>query len=232
MRYLLLSLAIPALLSPQLSTGEIGGSVIGAGAGMLHIAKIELRNGTIRRTAETAGGRFHFTQLPPGVYDLTITRDFYRSTIIRAVHIEPGQIRVLPPVGLVFEGFYVCDDRSPAHLRPLDESDATKGTLAGRITDDRGRPLADANVRVYIPNAGILGSTATDSSGRFFIPGIPARSGYRIEVAHDQFFTADFSDFQVQPGYESFYDNIDLAPCEKDRCQPALQPIRPLPACA
>jgi len=29
-----------------------------------------------------------------------------------------------------------------------------------------------------------------------------------------------------------FYDRIDLAPCEKNRCQSALRPIRPLHACA
>ena len=56
-------------------------------------------------------------------------------------------------------------------------------------------------------------------------------SAIKSKSSANGFFTEDFSDFEVQLGQESFYDLIDLAPCEKDRCQPALRPIRSLPPC-
>lgn len=226
-------LLLPAALSPQFSTGEIRCVVVGAGADMLHTARVELRSGQSRRLAQTdSTGAFAFTRLPPGTYDLTISEGFFRTMTIRSVHVRAGGILTLPPVQLTFEGFGDCNGRSPTYLGPLDHFDSGNGALGGRIIDDHAQPLADAKVRLYIPNVGILGSATTDDTGRFAIPDVPARSRYEIEVAHEGFFTEDFSGFEVQRGYESFYDRIDLAPCEKDRCQPALRPIRTLHACA
>jgi len=225
-------LLLPGILAPQPSTAEIHGSVLGAGRDLLHIARIELRNGGLRRFAEAGAGAYDFRQLPPGIYDLTVSMDLYVPTIIRSVAIGPGQVRTLPPVALIFEGIAAaCGRRMPAFLRPLDTFDPGKGGLGGRIIDDHGQPLADATVRLYIPNLNVAGAALTDSSGRFFMEGIPAGPHYEIEVARTGFFTEDFSDFEVQAGYEAFYDRIDLFPCEKGRCQAALRPIRPLPAC-
>lgn len=225
-------LLLPAILAPQQPAGEIRGSILGAGPDLLHIARVELRNGELRRLAETGTGTFDFRPLPPGVYDLRISMPFYLDTIIRSVPIKPGEVRALPPVAPMFEGMNGgCGRRIPAFLRPLDEPDATKGSLEGRIIDDNGHPLAGARVRLAISNVDIPGATVTDSSGRFSLPDVPARSRYEIEVAHEGFFTEDFSDFAVQAGYESFYDRIDLFPCEKGHCEPALRPIRILPVC-
>ncbi len=223
----------PAALIPQLSTGEIRGVVLSARPDMLHTARIELRNGETRRFAQTGGtGAFDFTRVPPGIYELEISEDFFRTMPIRGVRVPSGEVRTLPPVALIFDGIADCNRRWPGYLSPLDRFDAGKGALAGRTIDNRGHPLAGAGVRLYISNVGVLGSAITDDTGRFSIPDVPARSRYEIEVAHDGFFTEDFPDFEVQPGFESFYDRIDLAPCEKDRCQPALRPIRKLHSCA
>lgn len=226
-------IVLPAVVSSQQPVGEIRGAVVNAVPDMAHAGRVELRSGQTRRLAQTGTtGAFDFYQLPPGIYDLEISENFFRAMTIRAVSIQSGEVRTLPPVTLRFEGAIIdCNRRSPDFLHPLDRFEAGKGALAGRIIDDHGHPLADAKVRLYISNAGIIGSAITDDTGRFSIPDVPARSRYEIEVVRDGFFTEDFSDFEVQPGYESFYDRIDLAPCEKDRCQPALRPIRPLNPC-
>lgn len=225
---------LPAALTPQLSSGEIRGVVVSAQPDMLHTARVVLRNGqTIRRSQTGANGAFTFRQLPPGVYDLEISEDFFHTLTIRSVRLESGEIRALPPVALTYEGVVVdCNRRSPDYVRPIDHFDVGKGEFAGRVVDDHGHPLADARIRLYIPGVGNLGSAITSDAGRFSIPDVPVRSRFEIEVDRDGFFTEDFSGFEVQPGYESSYDRLDLAPCEKGRCLPALRPIRPLHACS
>lgn len=54
---------------------------------------------------------------------------------------------------------------------------------------------------------------------------------YRIEIFREGYFTEEFANFPMQPGYETVY-NLDLHACAQGQCQPSLMPIRVLPSCA
>jgi len=218
------------VVSSQEPSAELRGTVVNAGGDLLHTARVELRGGEIRRLAETGTtGAFDFTRVPPGVYSLEISENLHFPATIRSVRLEAGRVRVLPPLELLFEGVSNCR-RIPAFLRVLDRLDAAKGSLGGAIVDDRGSPLSDARVRVYVDNAGIIGSAVSDPDGRFEVRDLPARDRYKVEVARDGHYTEDFSEFLVEAGYETVY-NLDLAACENGRCIQALHPVRPIPSC-
>lgn len=221
-----LCILLPAMLCPQQPTGEIRGAVIDELKALpLHTANVELRGDGVRRIVQSGAAGYRISGLPAGIYDLTISGSFLLPTTVRSVRLRPGEARVLPAIRLM--GDFICGRRSPAYLRPLDQTDAARGGLAGSITDEHGQPLAGARVRV-----GDIGEAITDEKGRFSIDNLPAHDRYEIEVAHDGYYTEDFTDLRVQAGYEAVYSPEHLSACPKDRCDPALRPVRPLPACA
>ncbi len=219
-------------VSPQQPTGGIRGTVADELRSVpFHAATIELRGEGIRRVVQAGGDGFRISGVPAGVYELGVSESFYFPMTIRSVHVKAGEVRVLPPLELVFGGVEDCHHRVPIFLRVLDQPPAGKGSVGGTVVDDRGRTLADARVRLYIDNAGFTGSGITDTEGRFSISDAPAGNRYRIEIAHDGYYTEEFSDFTVQSGYETVYDPLSLEPCESGRCVPSLRPVRPMTGC-
>jgi hypothetical protein len=202
------------VVSSQAPAGEIRGTLVDElNAVPLHTPGIELRGEGIRRVVQAGASGYRIPGLPAGVYDLTITGSFLVPTTIRSVRLKAGEIRVLPPVETVLS-IFECGRRYD-FLRPLDQGDAGKGSLAGTVVDNHGSPLPDARVRVHISNAGII------ASGK----------RYQIEVTHDGYYTEDFADFRVLAGYEAVYYRENLEACEHGRCIPALRPVRLLPYC-
>jgi hypothetical protein len=169
--------------------------------------------------------------VPAGVYQLEVSESFYFPLTIRSVRVKPGDVRVLPPLELTFEGVEGCHHRAPAFLRVLDPPSAGKGSVGGTAVDDRGRALADARVRLYIDDSATSGTGITDPEGRFSIGDAPAGNPYKIEIARDGYYTEEFSDFTVRAGYETVYDRLSLEPCGNGRCVPALRPVRPVTGC-
>jgi hypothetical protein len=218
---------VAARLSAQQPAVEIRGTVIDPLKSVpLHASTIELRGEGIRRIVPAGEPGYRITGLPDGVYDLTISGSFLIPLTIRSVRVAPGQVRLLPPVEPAAAQYIGCGRRLPAFLRPLDQPEAARGALAGTILDEHGQPLRGARVR-----AGLNRGTVTDDDGRFSIGDVPAPAGYDIEVAHDRYYTEEFTGFRVQAGYETVYPAERLEPCEKDRCDPALRPVRPVKGC-
>jgi hypothetical protein len=169
-----------------------------------------LRGKGIGRTADTAAdGTFRLAALPAGVFELTIATPLFYSIRIQAVRLQKGKVRVLPAVELAFEGFD-CNSRIPAYLLPLDSDDQVVA-LSALVVDKNLRPLAQARVTLFAPGGGIVSSRRTDRNGHFSITGIPSRRDYRIEVTRDGYFTEEFADFKVQPGYKAVYDRLILS---------------------
>jgi len=215
-----------ACLSAQ-PAGEIRGTIIDPVKSVpLHAPTIELRGEGIRRIVQGGEPGYRITGLPAGVFDLTISGSFLLPLTIRSVRIAPGQVRVLPPVEPAAAEYIECGRRLPAFLRPLDQPEAASGALTGMIVDDHGQPLRGARVR-----AGLNHTTFTDDDGHFSIAGVPAPARYDIEVAHDGYYTENFTGFRVQAGYEAVYPGEHPERCEKDRCDPALRPVRPIKGC-
>lgn len=222
---------LPAVLVAQAQNGEIRGVVVDNRHEPIHTSQLVLRGGGIERTAQSDDtGSYRFMAVPAGEYDLTITAPFFYTSTVRAVRLQGNEVRVLPPLEMVFEG-YDCTARVPAYLSPLDRSDMNKGALGGMIVDDHGRALPDAKVTLFVPGAGVTSSTISNHEGRFSVRDISLRRDYRIEVAREGYFTEEFADFKIQAGFEAIYDRLNLEACEPGRCQSSLRPIRILPHC-
>jgi protocatechuate 3,4-dioxygenase beta subunit len=109
--------------------------------------RLENTQGTPVASAVTADdGSFAFSDLIPGTYTLTASRDGYADIIY-------GQTRRLG------EGTPILVKADTATRADIAMS--RFGTIAGRVLDERGRPVADTNV--WAP----FHSTTTDADGRY-----------------------------------------------------------------
>src|ERR1035438_4141286 len=58
----------------------------------------------------------------------------------------------------------------------------TTGPIAGRVTDDAGKPIEGAQVQVKNVNTNLLRARLTNADGRYVILGLEVGSGYSISV--------------------------------------------------
>jgi hypothetical protein len=85
---------LPASLAAQLNTAHLSGTVFDPSRGVVRAAAITaLNHGTgARRTAHTdARGRYSFTHLAPGAYQLTARRDGFAATTQHGVELSAGR---------------------------------------------------------------------------------------------------------------------------------------------
>jgi hypothetical protein len=111
-----------------------------------------------RRARSDSKGAYRFERVPPGAYAVILRREGW----------VPEHLTLW------------VDDEARAPLRRL----ARGVRVAGRVVDDRGRPMARAVVRA-IPSAelgGVEASTTTDVDGRFSIDGL-RRGIHQIQAA-------------------------------------------------
>ncbi|HWI61711.1 MAG TPA: carboxypeptidase-like regulatory domain-containing protein [Symbiobacteriaceae bacterium] len=57
-----------------------------------------------------------------------------------------------------------------------------KAELSGFVTDEKGRPVKDAHVSVWVTNLGLQAAATTAADGRYQFDGLQARDGYQLQV--------------------------------------------------
>lgn len=81
-----------------------------------------------------------------------------------------------------------------AALQPASSPFEPMGVLSGRITDDQGKPVTDANVTLTGPSRQ---RTTTDEDGVYAFDGIRGDGDYRIEIKSDQ--CAGYTSYNEMP---------------------------------
>src|SRR5262245_6015688 len=154
----------------QTGTSVIAGTIVGADTGRavrratVSIAGPEGR----RRTASTGeSGEFSFTNLPPGPYTLTATRQGYLE--VNFGQRQPGSGRPGTPIQLA----------AGQKLENISLQMPRAGVLTGLITDEYGDPMMGVQVRAwrFVMRSGErtlqpAGSGTTDDRGIYRIPSL------------------------------------------------------------
>jgi hypothetical protein len=109
----------------------VSGLVLDAGGTPKPLAGVELTDGVTTRTVKTANepaGRFALTAVPPGSYTLTVS--FTGATpVVQVITVQAGD------------------------ARDLQLQLGQQATLAGRVVDADGQPVAGIEVRLYDPTS-------------------------------------------------------------------------------
>ena len=152
-------------------TGRIRGRVVAADNGApLRRAQVRISAAEVRvnRSATTdADGRYEFSELPAGRYNVNVSRSGY-------VSLSFGQQRP-------FEQGRPLDLGAAQQADRIDFALPRGGVIAGRITDELGEPLAGVRVQAmryqYLPNgrrqltpvggAGMFGGPVSNDLGEF-----------------------------------------------------------------
>jgi hypothetical protein len=125
----------------------------------------ELTQGRELVTVSDAAGMYRFDGIAAGAYRVRATHpgyiEYWNGTIFRTSSTTAGVIELGP------------DQRRERVDFPL----ARGGTIEGRITDDRGAPIANATVRLLLQRGSLQGATTgggrTGADGRYVISAIP-----------------------------------------------------------
>jgi hypothetical protein len=154
-------------------TGGIKGKIVAADSGRaLRRVQINLSSpdfSEARSMSTTAQGTFEFKDLPAGRYTLSATRSGY-------IRLQYGQRRPGEPGRPI-----TLDDGQ--HFDKADLALPRTGSIAGRITDEVGDPLADVSIfpaqwryfrgkRRLVPVSGGGPFNRTDDTGQFRITGL------------------------------------------------------------
>ena len=89
--------------SQQTGTGGLSGTVLDTNRDVLQGARVTLADpsGSITRTVESGtNGQFAFTDLPEGVYKLTVTAPGMGTFTSIQIPLNAGELRIVPPVTL------------------------------------------------------------------------------------------------------------------------------------
>lgn len=147
---------------PRIGTASISGQVVLSSGDPVSNAEVAISSVRGRNTTSTgADGRFEFSALPAGPYNLYANRQDLLSERY-GERIYPRGGRMIPLADGEHREFRLTLLRRPK--------------IAGTVTDASGRPLAKANVRAVrlmpvalygYPAAGQMAGTITDASGAY-----------------------------------------------------------------
>ena len=76
----------------------------------------------------------------------------------------------------------------------------TTGSFRGRVTNNEGEPVVNAQVMARNASTGIERSTLTDGSGRYLLPLVPPGGPYTISVQSIGFASGERPNLQVSAG--------------------------------
>ncbi len=165
-----------AVAVPVAGTGTIAGLVVTAGepSRPARLVTVAVTGATIpggRAMLTDDAGRFEFSRLPPGQYSLTATKPAY----LRAAYGATSPRTPPTPISL-------ADGAAKTDVRLT----IVRGSvIAGRITDERGQPLADMDIQLLayravggdrqLTSATSLGARErTDYEGNYRVYGLEA----------------------------------------------------------
>ncbi|MGD0031192.1 glycosyl hydrolase 53 family protein [Paenibacillus illinoisensis] len=137
--------------------GMISGVVQGTEGNSIAGANIQLdMNGTVIHTKADLNGNYLFPDVPAGTsYTLTAS--------------TPGYTGATANVTMVVQG-----ETTKTHFS------LKGGAIAGKVTDDQGKPVSDVNVSVTLD--GIEFSSSTDEAGQYRISDMPAGDNYTVKA--------------------------------------------------
>ncbi len=171
------ALPVPLALAPGGATGGLAlrlapaaaveGAVIRADGAAVPGAAVAVRRhgagAVLARATAEADGRFRLAGLAPGAWDVLVAAPGRSPARVEGVTLAPGQ------------------------RFPLRVALAAPGAIEGLVTDPRGRPLANARVRVVSRGDGLAGVVAleasTDFEGRYRLAAVEL--GRAELVAHE-----------------------------------------------
>jgi protocatechuate 3,4-dioxygenase beta subunit len=153
---------VPPPRLPRTGTGSIAGRVVLSSGDPVSAAEVAISSARGRSATSTgADGRFEFSALPAGAYNLYANRQDLLS-VRYGERIYPRGGRMIPLADGEHREFRLTLPRRPK--------------IAGTVTDASGRPLPKANVRAVrlmpvalygYPAAGQMAGTITDASGAY-----------------------------------------------------------------
>jgi hypothetical protein len=167
---LLLLLMAPAFISAQETTGALQGTVKDATGAVVPGAKITVSTPTLVGTkvlTSDSKGYYHFSNLPPGTYTVTVEGNGFKTLKEQNVVIEVGHSPTVDLSLAVGAAASVVDVTSEAA-----QVDVTSVTTQSNITQDvidyvpRGRSFQ--SVIQFAPSASnepLMGNTSTNGSG-------------------------------------------------------------------
>lgn len=150
------------VLAVQQPTGAIEGAVTDPQGAIVAGATVLARNTTtgFSRTATTGDdGRYRITQLPPGIYELKVTRQNFKSSVLLEIKVDVGQavpIDVKLEVGGASETVTVTGGGEAQ----IDRTDHTVSGVVNRVQIE-SMPL---NGRNFLDLASLAGAQAVDGA--------------------------------------------------------------------
>lgn len=158
---LVVSLATPAFAAQQ-PTGSIEGAVTDPRGAVVPGATVTAGNTTtgFSRSVNTADdGGYRITQLPPGIYELKVTRQGFKSSVLPGIKVDVGQhvpIDVKLEVGGTTETVTVAGGGEGQ----IDRTDHTVSGVVNRVAIEN-MPL---NGRNFLDLASLAGAQAVDGA--------------------------------------------------------------------
>jgi Carboxypeptidase regulatory-like domain len=170
-------------------------------------------------------GAYMFSNLPAGDYRIEVQSSGFATLTASSINLAEGQQKSLPSVHPK-----VSSCGSPAgNVLQLLPSPQSTGSLTAGVQVDRGpkakksRPVANAAVTLICASNQVCGSTKTDATGAFSFESLTP-DYFSIAVTHPGFYPVTLSGYEVQAGWNTFYDSVPLERCPLGDCDPRRRP--------
>jgi len=179
---LLASCALNALIAHGQSGVRLTGTVRDGSGAYIPNALVRLFSAdNVQATKTDAAGRFEFTGLSSGTYDLQALADGFLTKTVEDVQVDDqdvGPIQLIAPPG-VHSGRCVVALKVPGDLSYEHRSDKTN--LVARILDTSGNPLPKATLNLAM--AGRDETKSSDDKGEFQFAGLgPGKYTLRVSL--------------------------------------------------
>jgi hypothetical protein len=131
-----------------------------------------------------------------------------------ALRATPSRVHCIGLLFLVLSFVFVSPGRAQAQAASGSTSNATAptGSIAGKVSEKHGGPLAGARVSVSNMKTGVASSVATDVSGQFMVESL-SPGAYKVTI------TAD--------GCVPQEDKVTVKPGHKSKLSTTMKPVEP-----
>ena len=136
----------------------------------------------VREAKSDEAGKFEFTDLPPGTYDLRVSSPGFRAKTVEDLNVGAAG---LPPLSITLQiALSGCGD-TRSNFNPSYEKRSDDENLVGIISDFWTGPLKHATVTVTLLKTGRTRIAATGERGEFQFVGLePGKYALKVDHAH------------------------------------------------